>query len=85
MRISLDIDDDLLVLARELAARHRTTAGKVISALARQAFPKKWMIADLPVKNGLRQMPRTDRIITAEFIEELLEPEYCPETGLWII
>ena len=83
MRISLDIDDNVLALAKELAARHPTTAGKVISALARQALPKPLVIDDLPLRNGFRQLPDAGRVITPELIEELLEPQFCPETGLW--
>jgi hypothetical protein len=38
MRTTLDIDDDVLLAAKELAAIRRTTAGQVISDLARQAL-----------------------------------------------
>ena len=83
MRTRLDIDDDLLALAKELAARHRTTAGKVISAWARQALPKPLVIADLPVHHGFRVPPQRGGIVTNELIEKLLEPQFDPETGLW--
>ena len=36
MRTTLDIDDDLLAAAKELARRERTTAGEVISRLVRR-------------------------------------------------
>jgi hypothetical protein len=83
MRATLDIDDDLLALAKELAARNRTTAGKVISAWARQALPKPLVIADLPVRNGFCVLPHRGGVVTNELIEELLEPQFDPETGLW--
>jgi hypothetical protein len=38
MRTTLDIDDDVLDAARELAANRRKTMGEVISDLARQAL-----------------------------------------------
>jgi Arc/MetJ family transcription regulator len=38
MRTTLDIDDDVLAAAIELASGQRTTAGKVISGLARRAL-----------------------------------------------
>ena len=38
VRTTLDIDDDVLQVARELAAHRKTTAGKVLSELARQAL-----------------------------------------------
>ena len=38
MRTTLDIDADVLQAAKELAMRRGTTAGKVLSELARQAL-----------------------------------------------
>lgn len=42
MRTTLDLDEDILGLAKQLAAQRRLSAGKVISNLVRQALePKK--------------------------------------------
>lgn len=38
VRTTLDIDDDILEAAKELAASRGTTAGRVLSALARQGL-----------------------------------------------
>jgi hypothetical protein len=38
MRTTLDIDDDVLQVAKELAANRRTTAGRVLSELARRGL-----------------------------------------------
>jgi hypothetical protein len=38
MRTTISIDDDVLMAARDLAARHNKTVGEVISALARQGL-----------------------------------------------
>jgi hypothetical protein len=38
MRTTLDIDDDVLLAAKELARRQRSTAGEVLSELARQGL-----------------------------------------------
>ena len=38
MRTTLDIDEDVLAAAKELAAAGKTTAGKVLSDLARRAL-----------------------------------------------
>ncbi|MCY4598486.1 MAG: CopG family transcriptional regulator [Acidobacteria bacterium] len=38
MRTTLDIDEDVLQAAKELAAAHRLSAGRVISDLARSAL-----------------------------------------------
>ena len=74
MRTTLDIDDDVLAAAKELAAVQKTTAGQVISDLARSALTR----SDDQVpecRNGFRLLPRTGKVITAEFIDKLLEEE----------
>jgi hypothetical protein len=38
VRTTLDIDDDVLSAAKELAKRQRSTAGEVLSELARQGL-----------------------------------------------
>lgn len=38
MRTTLDIDDDVLAVAKELARRQRKSAGQVISELAKRAL-----------------------------------------------
>lgn len=38
MRTTLDIDDDLLAAAREIARRERSTAGAVVSRLLRHSL-----------------------------------------------
>jgi hypothetical protein len=38
MRTTLDIDDDLLAAAKEMARRERSTAGKIVSRLLRRSL-----------------------------------------------
>lgn len=38
MRTTLDLDEDLLLVAKQLAVQRRTTAGRIISELVRQAL-----------------------------------------------
>jgi len=38
MRTTLELDDDLLQIARDLAGQRRTTMGRIISDLARRAL-----------------------------------------------
>jgi hypothetical protein len=40
MRTTIDIDDDILVAAKELARRQSVSAGRVLSDLARQALTR---------------------------------------------
>jgi hypothetical protein len=55
MRTTLDIDDDILQAAKEIAASRKTTAGRIISELARQALgPSR---TD-QVRNGVPLLPR---------------------------
>jgi hypothetical protein len=55
MRTTLDIDDDVLNAAKELAAARRTTAGRVISELARKALRPT---SSARVRNGVPLLPR---------------------------
>lgn len=75
MRTTLDIDDDVLAAAEELASRQKTTAGKVISDLARQALTHPADRNEPGYRSGLRLMPRTEGIITPEMVERLLEDD----------
>lgn len=74
MRTTLDIDEDVLAAAKELAALRKTTAGQVISDLARTALTRA--VEEPPeYRNGFRLLPRTGKVITAEFIDRLLEED----------
>jgi hypothetical protein len=72
MRTTLDIDDDVLSAAKALAAAENKTAGKVISELARQALIGSSLQPEPEYRNRFRLLPRTGRLITAEFIDKLL-------------
>jgi hypothetical protein len=56
MRTTLDIDDDILLAAKELAASRGTTAGKVVSDLVRRALAAS--ITSVRVRNGVPLLPR---------------------------
>jgi hypothetical protein len=55
VRTTLEIDDDVLMAAKEIALAHGLTAGKVISGLARKGLegPKK----TARVRNGVPVLP----------------------------
>jgi hypothetical protein len=55
VRTTLDIDDDVLQAAKELAGNRRKTTGKVLSDLARQALEPR---GRQPIRNGVRLLPR---------------------------
>ena len=75
MRTTLDIDEDVLQAAKEIAANRGTTMGKVISELVRKGLrPKPWV----RVRNGVPLLgPRgpNDPILTVEFINRLRDED----------
>jgi hypothetical protein len=58
MRTTLDIDDDVLSAAKELAQLRGSTAGKVLSDLARKGLEP---VRTARVRNGVPLMPRQRR------------------------
>jgi hypothetical protein len=54
MRTTLDIDDDVLQAAKELAQARKKTTGKVLSDLVRQALEPK---TSYKVRNGVPVIP----------------------------
>ena len=74
MRTTLEIDDDVLGAAKELAARENKTAGKVISDLARKGIHIHGTKASKrAVRNGFEVLPAADRIVTPELVQKILE------------
>ena len=57
MRTTLDIDDDVLLAAKERAARERTSVGAVVSRLARDALSGKTGPAPAAHRAGARRLP----------------------------
>jgi hypothetical protein len=77
MRTTLDIDDDVLRAARELARREKKTAGRVISELARQALAAATPATRGEARplHGFRPFPRRGGIVTNELIDRLREED----------
>ena len=75
MRTTLDIDDDVLAAAKELAAAERKTAGKVISELARKTITGKMGTPsdEIEWKNGLPLLPSKGNLVTSELVNKLLD------------
>ncbi|MFT0172271.1 CopG family transcriptional regulator [Paraburkholderia mimosarum] len=71
MRTTLDIDDDVLALARARADREHVTIGRIISQLARAALQRP--SAAPTTRNGLPVLPNahTARTVTAELVNQL--------------
>jgi hypothetical protein len=75
MRTTLDIDEDVLAAAKELASARKSTAGQVISDLARQALIKAPSAAEPAYRGGFRLLPRTGKVITSEMVAKWLEED----------
>ena len=71
MRTTLDIDEDVLLAAKEMARERKTTAGKVVSELVRKALTEKVTFARS--KSGWPQFPvRPDgKPVTLELVNTL--------------
>lgn len=74
MRTTLEIDDDVLQAAKDLAAREGKTAGRVISDLARRGIQ-----APAPssrgrkARSGFEVLPAGGRLVTPELVQRILE------------
>ncbi len=73
MRTTVDIDDDVLQAAKELAAKQKSTAGKVISALTRRALAATTV--SKRTKNAVPVLPRRGDVITCDHVRKLIEQE----------
>ena len=77
MRTTLDIDDDVLRAAKELARREKKTAGAVISELTRRALtaPAPATTRGPKAVHGFRPFPKRGGIVTNEQIDKLREED----------
>ena len=75
MRTTLDIEDDVLEAAKELAAREGITAGKMLSRLARKALQASTGTENLERRNGVPIIPAHGEIITSEHVRRLMDEE----------
>jgi len=79
MRTTLDIDDEVLQAAKEIARRQRSTAGAVLSELARSALTGHSVaseaVAEAPAFYGFRPLPAAGRVVTDEVVKKLMDEE----------
>jgi len=75
MRTTVNIDDDVLMAAKERARRERRSTGEVLSELARRGLTAPASSSSGPESEslfGFRPIPRrTDAIVTNELIDRL--------------
>ena len=80
MRTTLEIEDDVLLAAKELARRGGTTAGRVISDLLRQALtqaaaPSPNNLKEPAAVYGFRPFPSRGAVVTNEQVDQLRDEE----------
>ncbi|MBP8803377.1 MAG: hypothetical protein U0T03_12825 [Xanthomonadales bacterium] len=85
MRTTLDIDDDLLAAAKELARRERKSAGQVVSELMRKGLTgtggpapastgaTSGAVAEQAAAYGLHPFPPGDVVATNDQVNRLRE------------
>jgi Arc/MetJ family transcription regulator len=75
MRTTIDIDADVLSAAKEIAEHRRTTAGRVISDLARQALTAPGPL-ELGERGGFFVLPkRAGVVVTSDMVKRLADDE----------
>ena len=82
MRTTLDIDEDVLAAAKELARRQRTSTGRIVSRLLRQGLTGQGLsvassdqrTASVPPATGFRPFP-VGRVVTNDEVDALREAE----------
>jgi len=87
MRTTLDIADDVLFAAKELARREKKSLGQVISELARRAFAipggadgqpsptPVLQVSERLASYGIHPLPKRGGIVTNELIDRLRDAE----------
>ena len=75
MRTTLDIEDDVLFAAKDLARREKKTAGRIISELARKGLtgPSAPSAREPKAMYGFRPFPSEGRVVSNELINKLRE------------
>lgn len=91
MRTTLDIDDDILQAAKELARAENKTAGQVLSELARKGLTQGGQPAGLAeeaappfvMKDGWYVFTnREGVVVTKELVDRLIEEADLEDAGL---
>lgn len=80
VRTTIDIDDDVLAAAKELARSQNISAGQVVSRLLREALSgagvrKKSSGQEGQSVGGFRPFPARGRLVTNDLINQLRDQE----------
>ena len=75
MRTTLDIEDDVLQAAKELAQRNGGTAGQVISDLARRGLNAPPLRRRPGLRGGVPVLPSRGEIVTLHHVRRIQDEE----------
>jgi hypothetical protein len=78
MRTTLDIDEDVLQAAKELAARRGSTAGRILSELARLGLRRGSPPTTGPSESemlGFRPFPSRGAVVTTALVRAIEDDE----------
>ena len=81
MRTTIDIDDDLLEMAKDLARARKEPAGRVISDLLREALARPVALREFEVVDGIPLLKATGAVVTSELVERLLHEADLEDAG----
>ena len=78
MRTTIDMDSDILQVAKHLAEEHRQSLGRVLSDLARRGLQTQCSVQTSPAIGRIPVLPRKTNAkpVTSQVIKELLESEF---------
>jgi hypothetical protein len=75
MRTTLDIDDDLMRAAKEMARREKLSTGQVVSRLLRLGLTRGERREAGQGVAGFRPFPAGDRVVTNDDVDALRDAE----------
>ncbi|NOY00409.1 MAG: CopG family transcriptional regulator [Verrucomicrobia bacterium] len=79
MRTTLNIDDDVLAAAKELAAKEGTNVGKILSRSFRKALHQRSLNSGAKtgaeLKNGVPVLRSRGSLVTTDKVERIMEEE----------
>lgn len=77
MRTTIDIEDDVLAAARELARQQNVSAGQVVSRLLRDALAggQAQVRPDTRQVGGFRPFPPRGALVTNDKVDQLRDQE----------
>lgn len=77
MRTTINVSDDALLVAKQVAARERISLGDAVSNLVRAGAGVRSTVEtrSLPLRGRFALLPQRDEIVTPEHVRELMERE----------